>query len=257
MLRAHDSGSGSVVLMWHHGSPQTGALLEPVVAAAAERDIRVLSYGRPGYGGSTRSPERDVASAAADAAHVADAFGVDRFVVVGASGGGPHALACAALLPDRVTAAVCFAAIAPPTDEFDWYAGMVSPGGLRAARVGRAARERFADTEEFDPTSFTDTDWEALRGPWSALGADAGQAGQEGTDGLVDDDVAFAKPWGFDPATITAPVLIAHGSQDRVVPPAHAEWLATRLPHAQTWIRPEDGHVSILRAYPEALDWLR
>ncbi len=136
-LRAYDSGAGDeLALLWHHGSPQTGALLEPLLAAAGRRGIRMLSYARPGYGGSTPLRGRDVASAAADVAAVADAFGVGRFAVMGASGGGPHALACAALLPDRVTGVACLASIAPFTDEFDWFAGMVAPGGLRSALDG-------------------------------------------------------------------------------------------------------------------------
>ncbi|WP_233438211.1 alpha/beta fold hydrolase [Actinokineospora spheciospongiae] len=259
VVRAHDSGpaggSGPVV-MWHHGSPQTGALLEPVLAAAAERGIRVLSYGRPGYGGSDRVAGRDVASAAGDSAAVADAFGVREFAVVGASGGGPHALACAALLPDRVPGAVCLAGIAPRDAGFDWFAGMVAPGGLRAAVEGTAARARFAETEQFDPESFIPADHELLAGPWSALGADAQRAGAAGPDGLVDDDVAFAHPWGFDLTAITAPVLLVQGGRDRVVPPAHADHLAGLLPRATAWSQPDDGHVSVLREYPAALDWL-
>ena len=106
-------------MLWHHGSPQTGAPLEPLVVAAAARGIRLLSDARPSYGGSSPKPGRDVASAAADVALVADALGIDRFAVMGASGGGPHLLACATLLPDRVTGVVCLAGIAPLTAEFD------------------------------------------------------------------------------------------------------------------------------------------
>jgi pimeloyl-ACP methyl ester carboxylesterase len=116
-VRVHDTGdtiaSATLTLVWHHGSPQTGAPLAPLVAAAAERGIRLVSYGRPSYGGSTPKPGRDVASAASDVAQLADALGVDRFAVMGASGGGPHALACGALLPDRVIAVACLATLAP------------------------------------------------------------------------------------------------------------------------------------------------
>lgn len=146
-LRAYDAGGppAAPVLVWHHGSPQTGAPLAPVVRAASERGLRVLSSGRPSYGGSDPRPGRDVPSAAADTAAVADAFGVRRFAVMGALGGGPHALACAALLPDRVTAAVLLAGPAPyPAVDFDCFAGMAAPGGLRAAIAGRASRAGFA-----------------------------------------------------------------------------------------------------------------
>jgi pimeloyl-ACP methyl ester carboxylesterase len=260
VLTVHDTGvpggPGSLTLVWHHGSPQTGALLEPLVSAAAERGIRLVSYGRPGYGGSSARPGRDVASAAEDARQVADALGLERFAVIGASGGGPHVLACAALLPDRVAGAVCLAGLAPLTDAFDWYAGMVSDGGLRAAVDGRAARARHAATEVFDPSVFTPDDWAALRGAWSSLGADAERAGAAGPDGLIDDDVAFVTPWGFDVADIAAPVLLVQGGQDRVVPPAHAEWLLRASPSAELWLRPRDGHISVLDAIPVAMDWL-
>jgi pimeloyl-ACP methyl ester carboxylesterase len=259
-LRAYDTGAetaGSFALFWHHGSPQTGAPLEPLLSAAAERGIRLLSYGRPSYGGSTPRPGRDVASAAADVARIADAVGIDRFAVMGASGGGPHALACAALLPDRVTGAVCVAGPAPLTEDFDWFGGMASPGGLRAAMAGRGARARYAATDEFDPASFTPADWAALSRAWSSLGADAGRAEEAGPDGLIDDDVAFVSPWGFEPGQIAVPVLFVQGGQDRVVPPAHADWLLRNCPRSELWLRPDDGHVSILDATPVAMDWLR
>ena len=260
VLRIHETGArgepGSLTLVWHHGSPQTGALFEPLVSAAGERGIQLVSYGRPGYGGSSARPGRDVASAADDVRQVADALGVERFSVMGASGGGPHVLACAALLPDRVAGAVCLAGLAPLTHAFDWYEGMVSDGGLRAAVDGRAARARYAASEVFDPTVFTPSDWAALRGTWSSLGADAERAGSAGPDGLIDDDVAFVTPWGFDVAGIAAPVLLVQGGQDRVVPPAHTEWLLRSCPSAELWLRPRDGHISILDAIPVAMDWL-
>ncbi len=260
LLRVHDTGtqgaSDALTLLWHHGSPQTGALLEPLLSAAAARGIRLLSYGRPSYGGSSPNPGRSVASAAADVAQIVDALGVARFAVMGASGGGPHALACAALLPDRVTGAVCIAGPAPFTDSFDWYAGMVSDGGLRAAAAGREARERYAASDEFDENSFTPADWAALEGGWASLGADAGRAGAAGPHGLIDDDLAFVAPWGFDVTQIEAPVLLVQGGQDRVVPPTHADWLMRNCRSSELWLRPSDGHISILNATPVAMDWL-
>src|SRR5439155_16594901 len=161
---------------------------------------------------------RDVGSAAGDVTHFADALALDRFAVMGASGGGPHALACAALLPARIIGAVCVASPAPWTDAFDWYAGMASPGGLRAAAAGRVERARFAETEEFDESQFVAADWAALSGAWASLGRDAGQAGSAGPDGLIDDDVAFAKPWGFGLPTMAAPLPRGRGGLVRVVP---------------------------------------
>jgi pimeloyl-ACP methyl ester carboxylesterase len=259
-LVAHDGGrprgSDGPTLVWHHGSPQTGALLDPVVAAASTRAIRVISYARPSYGGSTPNRGRTVASAADDIAHVVDAFGIDRFAVMGASGGGPHALACAALLPGRVIGAVCLASPAPYTESVDWYAGMVSPGGLRAARAGRVERELYAATAAFDEDSFTPEDWAALRGTWSSLGRDAGKAAEAGTEGLVDDDLAFVEPWGFELAEIAAPVLLVQGGEDRVVPASHADALMRAIPTAELWSRPRDGHITVLNAVPLAMDWL-
>src|SRR5689334_10901677 len=126
-----------------------------------------------------------------------------------ASGGGPHALACAALLQSRVTAAVSLSALATLTRRFDWYAGMVAPDPLRAAAIGRQARESLRDA--FDHESFTAADWEALEVRWKSLGEDAGRGG---TEGLIDDDLAFTSPWGFDLQQIAQPVLVVHGGED-------------------------------------------
>jgi pimeloyl-ACP methyl ester carboxylesterase len=254
-LRAYDSGGDGSVIVWHHGTPQTGALIAPLLEAAANRSIRMVSYARPSYGGSTPNPGRDVASAASDTEQVADAFGVERFAVMGASGGGPHALACAALLGDRVSRAATLASLAPFTDDFDWFEGMAAPQALRAARDGREARA--ALPQEFDPDTFTDRDWAVLEGRWKALGEDAGKAGAAGPEGAIDDDLAFAMPWGFELERVVAPVLLAHGGEDRVVPLSHAHFILDRLPNAELWLRPRDGHVSILDAVPIAMDWLR
>jgi pimeloyl-ACP methyl ester carboxylesterase len=157
-------------------------------------------------------------------------------------------------LGDRVAGAVTLAGIAPVTDDFDWSAGMVDHGGLRAAVEGREARARFAETEEFDPDSFIPADWAALAGPWESLGDDAQRGGVEFTEGLIDDDVAIAGPWGFDPAAVEPRVLIVQGGEDRVVPPSHADWLLHRCPRAELWLRPRDGHVSVLDASAVAMD---
>lgn len=243
-------------LVWHHGSPHTGALYEPLLGAAAERGIRLVSYARPSYGGSTPQPGREVASAAADVAAVADALGLERFAVMGTSGGGPHALACAALLPERVTGVVTLAGPAPYTEAFDWFAGMRSPGALRAAREGRPARAEFAEREEFDPEVFVPADWAALEGRWAAVLADVQRSGEFGGDGLIDDDVALAAPWGFDVTEVAAPTLLVHGELDRMVPRRHASWLLSRIPNAKLWARLDDGHVSVLDVVPDAMDWL-
>ena len=256
-LRYFDTGGGSdaPVLLWHHGTPQTGAVIEPIAAEAARRGIRVISCGRPGYPGSDESPGRTVADAAADVLAVAEALGIRRFATAGASGGGPHALACAALAPDRVSAVVALASLAPYWNEPDWFAGMTDPGGLRAALAGRDARLSHAESAEFDPDSFTSRDWTTLEGPWRALGADATAGAAAGPVGEADDDLAFVSRWGFELGAVTAPTLLVQGGRDRVVPATHAGWMLERLPEAELWLRPREGHVSVLTALGVALDW--
>ncbi len=254
-----DGAEGRLGVFWHHGTPNVGAPPEPLLPAAAERGIRWVSYDRPGYGGSTPHPGRDVASAAADVASVADALGGERFAVMGHSGGAAHALACAALLPERVLAAVCGSGLAPYHAEgLDWFAGMAAAGAaeLRAAARGRTALEDHLASAEYDPELFTPADHAALAGPWSWLPTVVEQAMEGGLGGMVDDDLASVAPWGFDPGQVRPPVLFLHGGQDRMVPSSHGEWLARRTPSAELWLCPDDGHVSVLDAAEAALGWL-
>jgi pimeloyl-ACP methyl ester carboxylesterase len=255
-LHAYDTGGeGSRVVVWHHGTPNIGTPPEPLFAAG----VRWLSYDRPGYGGSSPHPGRDVASAAELTATVADAVEVDRFAVMGHSGGAPHALACGALLGDRVRAVVGVSTLAPYTaDGLDWFAGMAPPGvaTLRAAVAGREAKERHEATAIDDGSGFTSADRAALAGTWSWFDTVVGPALRDGPGGLIDDDLAYVAPWGFDPARITAPVLLLHGGMDRIAPVAHAEWLASRIPAAELRVRPDDGHISVLDSAASALDWL-
>lgn len=261
VLHAYDTGPSDAALTvyWHHGTPNLGAPPEPLLPASARLGVRWLAHDRPGYGPSTRQSDRDVAAVARDAAAVADAFGVGRFASMGASGGGPHALACAAVLGDRVTAVATAASIAPfGADGLDWFAGMYAGGvaEFRAAEAGRAAMEQHVATADFDPGMFTAADHAALAGDWAWLGRVAGEAVAGGWAGAVDDDLAFARPWGFDPGDVAVPVLVQHGEQDRCVPLAHGRWLALRCMHAQWRPYPGDGHVSVLRHGENALEWL-
>ncbi|MFL6143766.1 MAG: alpha/beta fold hydrolase [Labedaea sp.] len=259
-LHAYDTGAaGGLTVFWHHGTPNIGAPPAPLFPAAARLGIRWVSYDRPGYGRSTAVPDRNMASAAGCAASVADALGIDQFAVLGHSSGGPHALACGALLPGRVLAVVSIAGLAPfGADGFDLFAGMAAGGvaSLRAAASGRAAKEEHQASAEFDPESFTAADHTALSGPWSWFQEVVGPAMDGGPGGLVDDDLANVAPWGFDPAAITAPVLLMHGDQDRMVPASHSEWLARRCSSAQLWLYPDEGHISVLNHAQAALDWL-
>ena len=263
-LHVYDSGSDDgadrLTVVWHHGTPNIGMPPEPLFPVSERLRIRWVSYDRPGYGGSTRRVGRNVASAAADVAGVADMLGIDRFAVLGHSGGGPHALACAALLPERVLAVVAVAGLAPyGADGLDWFGGMAPAGvaSLRAALQGVDAKERYeASAPEGDP-GFIPADHEALAGDWSWFLPIVEAGLKRGPGGLVDDDVAAVTPWGFDPAAVAKPALLLHGRLDRMVPSSHSEWLAGRIPSAELRLAPSDGHISVLSSAPAALEWLR
>ena len=263
-LHVYDTGPAGgddrLAVFWHHGTPNLGAPPAPLFAESDRLGIRWVSYDRPGYGGSTPCPGRSVGSAAGYVAAVADSLGIERFALMGHSGGGPHALACGARLPDRAVAVVSGAGLAPfDAEGLDWFAGMAPSGvaSLSAAAEGRAAKERHeASDAEYDP-EFTPADLAALGGEWSWFGSVVGPAVAAGPGGLIDDDLAYVSPWGFDPAGVAVPVLLLHGGRDRIVPSSHGEWLAARCPSAELRLSPDDGHISILTSAPAALAWLR
>lgn len=269
-LHAYDTCAGGsspstpgepAAVFWHHGSPNVGSPPRPLFAAAEANGLRWVSYDRPGYGGSSPHDGRTAASAAADVAAIADALGIARFAVFGHSGGGQHALACAALLPERVIAAVSVSSQAPfGADGLDWFAGW-SPGiaaEYRAAARGRAALEaHWAGTEPEDMGAyFTQADIAALGGSWSWLADVAGQAMRQGNEGYLEDTLASVRPWGFQPDAIGVPVLIVHGAKDKMVPPAHGAWLAARCPAAEPRTVQGAGHITVLDRAPQALSWL-
>jgi pimeloyl-ACP methyl ester carboxylesterase len=198
-----DVAEPRLVVFWHHGTPNTGAPPEPLLRAASDRGIRWVSHDRPGYGGSTPHLGRTVAAVAADISGIADRLGIGQFAVMGHSGGGPHAMACGALLPERVLSVVSVSGLAPfQADGLDWYRGMAASGAaeLRAAASGRMALEHYLATSEFDPELFTPADHSALSGRWSWLGAIAVQALAAGLGGMIDDDLAYVAPWGSTPS---------------------------------------------------------
>ncbi|WP_062308122.1 alpha/beta fold hydrolase [Demequina subtropica] len=255
-----DGPADGVPLFWHHGTPNIGQPPGPLMRPATERGFRWVSLDRPGYGGSTRREGRCVAGIVEDVADVADALGMPRFAVVGHSGGGPHALACAALLPDRVLAAVSIAGLAPyGAAGLDWFGGMGRGGReeLEAAALGPAALSAQL-SQEWDPEMFTPADHQALEGPWRWFTGIVEAALAHGPDGMIDDDRAYVTGWGFDPGEAGAvATLVAHGGEDRVVPASHGRWLADAVPGADARRFEDAGHISVLLHSEELLDWLQ
>ncbi|HEY3921308.1 MAG TPA: alpha/beta hydrolase [Gaiellaceae bacterium] len=257
-----------------HGTPGSGLLYEPHLRDAEQRGIRLISYDRPGFGGSTRDKGRDIADGAGDISTICDALGVERVCVWGISGGAPHALAAAALLPDRVVACAALAAVAPYDAEgLDFTAGMGEQNVEEFANVVKNEAEHLAGLKReregllaAKPDDLVEA-WRTLLGPCDleiASGRLAGyllaqmQAGLEaGYEGWADDDIVFVWPWGFELASIHVPILHWHGRQDRFVPVAHAEWLAARIPGVDSRITAEDGHLTLFeRRIPEVHAWL-
>jgi pimeloyl-ACP methyl ester carboxylesterase len=260
VLEAGDESGRAVVAI--HGTPGSGLPWRRLVEDAEARGIRLLAYDRPGYGGSDRHPGRTVADAAGDVVAIADALGIDRFAVEGGSGGGPHTLACAALLPDRVVAAASLAGVAPyPAEGLDWLDGMGQDNldEFGATLAGRETLERYLREQAdamlaADPDAIADTlrsllsppDAAVLTGEFAAYLAEATRrAIGERLDGWIDDDFVFMNPWGFELDEIRVPVQLLHGAQDRFVPITHGEWLAGRIPGVDAHLSAEDGHLTI------------
>ncbi len=273
-LRLYQAGAdeGPVVLV-HHGTPLSGLLFDPHVRDAEERGIRLIGYDRPGYGGSTPAPGRSVAAVADDVRAIADAVEVERLAVWGISGGGPHALACAALASDRVAAVASLASVAPIDAEgLDWFAGMgqTNLDEFDAARRGREALKAHLGAQERDLSSatpegvvaaleqlLTPVDAQALSGEVGEYFAACMQeAVRSGIDGWLDDDLAFARPWGFAVEELRAPVVLWHGKHDLFVPFAHGEWLAGKIPNVEAHLSDTDGHLTLFQRVPEVHAWL-
>lgn len=257
-LHGYDREKGQLPVIWNHGTPNVGEPPAPLFEAADRWGIRWVSFDRPGYGGSTAQPDRSVGSTADWVSAVADRLGLDSFALMGHSGGSSHGLAAAAKLPDRTRAVVAVAPLAPfGVPGLDWFAGMADAGvtGLTAARNGRAAKEAYEATAE-EPPAFTQADVAMFSGPWGWLGSVAGRGMANGVAPLIDDDLAYVRPWGCSPSDIKAPVLLVHGEQDEIVPVGHSRWLAANIPGAELWARPTDGHISVLSSAESALSWL-
>jgi len=274
-LTIHETGDpGGAPVLVHHGTPSAGNHFAPHAEDAAARGIRLLGYDRPGYGGSTSHEGRSVADAADDARAIADALELDRLAVWGISGGGPHALACGALLPDRVAAVASLASVAPIDAEgLDWLAGMGEDNlqEFAATRRGREALEEYLHPAagqllavdavqllELFRSLLAPVDKAALNGELAEYFVDSARyAIGGGIDGWRDDDLAFDKPWGFAVEDIRVPVLLWHGAHDLFVPISHGRWLAERIPGVEACLSDEDGHLTLVtRRVPDVHAWL-
>jgi pimeloyl-ACP methyl ester carboxylesterase len=248
-----------------HGTPGCRFNRWPDEDVFARAGVHWVTHDRAGYGRSDRHHGRSVADEAADVAALADDLGLDRFGVTGGSGGGPHVLACAALLPDRVVRAVCTVGVAPfgppGLEKDEWLAGMDPENvkevewalagedvlALELAREHREAEERV----EIDPTTLLG-DFELSESDRAELGRpevaqvireSVAEEAVNGVGGWVDDDLAFLRPWGFDVSTISVPVLVRYGLTDVLVPPAHGVWLAANVPGCIVDVEDTAGHL--------------
>ena len=273
-LAVEESGDpGGRPILVHMGTPNSRLLYGPIMADAAARGLRLISYDRPGYGGSSAQPGRTVADCAADVRTICAELGIGRLATWGISGGGPHVLACAALLPDLVTAAASLASPAPYGAEgLDYFAGMgqenVDDFSLFLADEDAARAKAERDREELLATSpedaakaieslLTPTDAAALRGELAEYLTASQQAGlAPGIEGWFDDNCTV-RPWGFDLADITVPVLLLHGRQDMFVPFGHGEWLAAHIPGVEARLLDHEGHLTLMNnRVPEVHAWL-
>jgi pimeloyl-ACP methyl ester carboxylesterase len=264
-----------VPLVLHHGTPGAAVVFDRMANAAARHGLRTVVYARPGYGRSTPHPGRTVADAAADVTVVLEALGADEFVTVGWSGGGPHALASAALLPDRCQGAATIAGVAPyAAAGLDWFAGMgeENVAEFGAAVAGEPALTAYlekeaaglADVQPQDVAAalgdlVSDVDKVAVTGDFAAYLAESFRTSvSTGIAGWRDDDLAFAVDWGFGLDGFTVPVTIWQGDQDRMVPFDHGRWLAGHVPGARVRLQPGEGHLSLgVTKFDAVLDELR
>jgi len=256
-----------------HGTPGGRNGPRPRGIFLYRRGVRLISYDRPGYPGSDRKEDRTVADAAIDVEAIADHFEIDRFSVVGRSGGAPHALACAALLGDRVICAAALGGLAPYDAEgLDWMSGMAASnqrayrhagGDLRAliAMLNEQAGQVRSNSESLIQLLWPDLAEHdknvmgniAIRRKVAEVHA---AALSETTDGWIDDVVALSRPWNFDPAEITVPVLLWHGSKDIFSPIMHTYWLSDKIRSSELVVEDDAAHFGAVEILPRILTWI-
>jgi len=262
-----------VPFIFHHGTPGAANPFRAIERAAHERGLRHVTTSRPGYGDSSRRAGRSVVDVVADTKAVLAAIGAERCVIGGWSGGGPHALACAAGL-DEAAAVLLIASVAPyGADGLDWTAGMGEDNvtEFEAAVQGEGRLRPYLEEVREYLRKVTAAGIVASLGSvlpevdravlTDEFGEDMASAFHEalriGVDGWLDDDLAFVKPWGFDLSEVSIPTMIWQGSADLMVPFAHGRWLSSQLPRASVHLEPGEGHLSIsLGAIGRMLDEL-
>jgi pimeloyl-ACP methyl ester carboxylesterase len=257
-----DGPEGAVPLLFHNGTPSSGRLYGPFVEAAAQRDLRMVSFSRAGYGNSTRNPGRSIADVVPDVVAILDELGADRCYTLGWSGGGPHALACAALLPARLIGAATVGCLAPYDAEgLDWMAGMGQENVemFHAARAGDSALLDVVQRAAVWAANATpgqvaaslgdlvsDADRSAISGESAVWLAEVFRDSvRNGLWGWYDDELALVGPWGFNIRDIDVPVSIWQGAKDRTTPFSHGEWLASQIPGVYAHLLPDHGHLSL------------
>lgn len=265
--------SAAPVLVFHHGTPGSAMPYRVLERAVLACGLRLVTTSRPGYGGSSRHPGRAVVDVVADTEAVLGFLGADRCLVAGWSGGGPHALACAARLPAAV-AALVIAGVAPvDADGLAWTEGMGDDNldEFGAAQAGEETLRaylneqhphmrdvRAADVVSSLSSLLPEADRAVLTGEFAEdMAADFREAVRPGVDGWLDDDLAFVGAWGFELSEISVPVALWHGTADLMVPLAHGEWLAAHVPGVTAHRREGEGHLSVaVRALSQMLDEL-
>jgi pimeloyl-ACP methyl ester carboxylesterase len=259
---AAGAGEGPA-LVFHTGTPSSVFAFSGVTSAATAAGLRLIGYSRPGYGRSTARPGRSVADAVDDVTALLDELGVNEFRALGWSGGGPHALACAALLPGRCRAVSLIASVAPyPAHGLDFLAGMdqanVEEFGAAIAGFDEIDALLRPEVEHYRQITgaalaeglgglLSSIDQAALTGAFAdELALAFRGAVESGPEGWRDDDLAFATDWGFAVSDISVPVAVWQGRHDRMVPFAHGEWLAAEIRTAEAHLFEDEGHVSLI-----------
>jgi pimeloyl-ACP methyl ester carboxylesterase len=247
--------AGDPCLFFFHGAPMSRLHLVSLEDRFAAHGLRVISPDRPGYGGSSPQPGRSMTDWPADVAALADALGVDRFMVSAHSSGGPYAVACAALLPRRVVAGVVVGGVTDMAWPEAWNGYLEDEIQLMRMPDEPAAVAWCAERFGADGSGFADAPFEFPEPDLPLLAEDTFQrtfaeALRQGVAGYAQDVWVQGRPWPFDPSRIIAPVDVVHGELDTLVPMAHSRHTAGSIPGATFRAYPGHGHLTIVSELP-------